>query len=163
PACSSASASNATPLANHVRSSCCPGGSASDQCAPRSGACCATSCATQWWIRPIWPSRSVTDQSGHEGTRAARPATPAASASAARSPRIASTYWPCLMGRSAHSVAPGREQRCVAEHLDLLDRNPAPHEQQQIARGAARAGVGFRVLMRDDRAVGLEAREPLAL
>src|SRR5215831_7524350 len=42
-------------------------------------------------MRPVWPSRSATVHSGHDGTRASTPAVRALAASAAPSRRIAST------------------------------------------------------------------------
>ena len=45
----------------------------------------------------------------------------------------------------------------------LIDGNPAPHHQQEIARTAARGDVALRVLVRHRDAVGIEADEPFAV
>src|SRR5262249_1054495 len=91
PAVASASASKGGDAANHSSSSSFGGGAASDQCAPRSARRSVMIAATHRWMRPMWPSRSATVHSGHDGTRASTAPARALVASALPSRRIAST------------------------------------------------------------------------
>ena len=51
----------------------------------------------------------------------------------------------------------------VAEHLQVVERDPSPQPQQQLASGSAHGGVALGVTRLDDDGTLVEADQPLAL